>query len=129
MKPTPEARTKHEEKKEAKRAEKEKWASLTASPTDNEMTAEQQWQHMWELQQLPRTPGTSGAVKSPITPRTQAFGALEGHSTHASPEIKQEWYPPPPQPQQQPVRGLGVSHGDVSPVEEYDEYVGKGHAY
>jgi hypothetical protein len=42
------------------------------------MTAEQQWQHMWELQQLPRTPGTAGGMKSPMTPRTQAFNSLGG---------------------------------------------------
>ncbi|KAF2867093.1 hypothetical protein BDV95DRAFT_551355 [Massariosphaeria phaeospora] len=74
--PTPTARTQHA----AKRAEKEKWAAATkASPIDgdNEMSPEDQWQHMWELQQLPRTPG---AMRSPTaqTPRSQAFGALQG---------------------------------------------------
>lgn len=44
------------------------------------MTPEQRWQHMWELQQLPRTPGTAGGMylKSPMTPRSRAFGDLEG---------------------------------------------------
>lgn len=59
----------------AKRAEKEEWASYS---DENEMSPEEQWQHMWELQQLPRTPGTSGAMKSPMTPRTQAFNSLGG---------------------------------------------------
>ena len=58
------------------------------------MTAEQQWQHMWELQQLPRTPGTanpmtfsnsnSNSNKMPVTPRTRAFGDLEGAPQHHS---------------------------------------------
>ncbi|KAF2131833.1 hypothetical protein P153DRAFT_284863 [Dothidotthia symphoricarpi CBS 119687] len=60
-----------------KAAEKEKWS---ASPYDNEMTAEQQWQHMWELQQLPRTPG----FKTPMTPRTRAFNELEGGTYHST---------------------------------------------
>jgi hypothetical protein len=73
--PTPAARQTHAAKRAEKRAEKEKWAN---SPTDNEMTAEEQWQHMWELQQLPRTPGTVGGMKSPMTPRTRTFNELEG---------------------------------------------------
>jgi hypothetical protein len=73
--PTKEARLAHEAKVAERKAEKEKFAS---SPYDNEMTAEEQWQHMWELQQLPRTPGTAGGLKSPMTPRTRAFGALQG---------------------------------------------------
>ena len=73
--PTSSARIAHETKVAEKRAEKELYNS---SPYDNEMTAEQQWQHMWELQQLPRTPGTVGGMKSPMTPRTRAFGALGG---------------------------------------------------
>ncbi|KAF2109650.1 hypothetical protein BDV96DRAFT_604541 [Lophiotrema nucula] len=73
--PTKDARRAHESRVAEKKAEKEKFAS---SPYDNEMTAEEQWQHMWELQQLPRTPGTAGGMKSPITPRTRAFQELHG---------------------------------------------------
>lgn len=79
--PTEAARLAHAEKQAEKRAFKEKYQS---SPIDSEMSPEQQWQHMWELQQLPRTPGTAttfggqGWGRSPITPRTQAFGKLEG---------------------------------------------------
>jgi hypothetical protein len=77
--PTAEARAEYKQRQSEKKAEKEKWA---ASPYDNEMTAEEQWQHMWELQQLPRTPGTAGGMKSPgfapITPRTRAFQNLGG---------------------------------------------------
>lgn len=69
--PTTAAQQAHATKRAEKRAEKEKWAN---SPTDNEMTAEEQWQHMWELQQLPRTPG----LKGPMTPRTRTFNELEG---------------------------------------------------
>ncbi|KAF2820072.1 hypothetical protein CC86DRAFT_125162 [Ophiobolus disseminans] len=75
--PTAAAKQAHATKRAEKRAEKEKWAS---SPTDNEMTAEEQWQHMWELQQLPRTPGTAGGMKSPMTPRTRTFEELQGGS-------------------------------------------------
>lgn len=100
--PTKDARIAHEAKVAAKKAQKEKWAS---SPYDNEMTAEEQWQHMWELQQLPRTPGTAtapGGWRTPMTPRTKAFSALEGGA---------------------PVR---VEH--KSPIQEQDEFVydGKG---
>lgn len=28
---------------------------------------------------MPRTPGTAGGMKSPTTPRTNAFNTLEGH--------------------------------------------------
>lgn len=74
--PTKAAREAHSARRAEKRAEKEKFASY--SPYDNEMTAEEQWQHMWELQQLPRTPGTAGGMKSPMTPRTRAFNDLGG---------------------------------------------------
>jgi hypothetical protein len=64
------------------------------------MTAEEQWQHMWELQQLPRTPGTATGPgwKTPMTPRTTAFTQLEGgkpepkYVQHSSPIHEQdEW--------------------------------------
>ncbi|KAL5117715.1 hypothetical protein ACEQ8H_004325 [Pleosporales sp. CAS-2024a] len=78
--PTAEAKEAHAAKQAEKKAFKEKWAN---SPTDNEMTAEEQWQHMWELQQLPRTPG----FKPPMTPRTRTFHDLEGgHYSNMQPE-------------------------------------------
>lgn len=81
--PTTAALAHHRARRAEKAAEKEKYAthSATTSPDgSNDMTAEQQWQHMWELQQLPRTPGTANAMflKTPMTPRTRAFGDLEG---------------------------------------------------
>lgn len=78
------------------------------------MTAEQQWQHMWELQQLPRTPGTASGnapwSKVPVTPRTTAFNQLHGTQEYymqpRSPMTappQQQLYPPqqtyPPAPQ------------------------------
>jgi hypothetical protein len=89
MYPTADARAAHETRQAEKRAEKEKWASTPDG--SNEMTAEEQWQHMWELQQLPRTPGTANAMylKSPMTPRTRAFGDLEGgHGGYNQQEFK-----------------------------------------
>lgn len=76
--PTKMASEKHRARQAEKKAEKEKWASTPDG--SNEMTAEEQWQHMWELQQLPRTPGTANPMylKGPMTPRTRAFGDLEG---------------------------------------------------
>ncbi|KAF2202602.1 hypothetical protein GQ43DRAFT_413406 [Delitschia confertaspora ATCC 74209] len=71
--PTKDERITHQTKVAEKKAEKEKF-----SPIDDGMTAEQQWQHMWELQQLPRTPGTAGGMRSPMTPRTKAFTDLGG---------------------------------------------------
>ena len=71
------------------------------------MTAEQQWQHMWELQQLPRTPGTANPMtygggggygnggKVPVTPRTRAFGDLEGGTAYPQPSYQQPVYEQP----------------------------------
>ena len=101
--PTAAARAAHRARLEEKRVEKEKYASTSNSPYDNEMTAEQQWQHMWELQQLPRTPGTAGGMKSPITPRTRAFRDLGGtgnlHAGEMTPGTATHlMYPTPPVP-------------------------------
>jgi hypothetical protein len=111
--PTRDARLAHETKVAEKKAWKEKWAS---SPADNEMTAEQQWQHMWELQQLPRTPGTAtgpGWTRAPMTPRTTAFSALEGqkqaHVQHSSPIQEQDEF----------VQGQGHH---VSPLQQQQTY-------
>lgn len=87
--PTKTALEAHRTRQAEKKAEKEKWASTPDG--SNEMTAEEQWQHMWELQQLPRTPGTANAMylKSPMTPRTRAFGDLEGgHGGYQQQELK-----------------------------------------
>lgn len=115
--PTPEARLAYaarKEEKKAKKAEKEKWAN---SPIENAMTPEEQWQHMWELQQLPRTPG----FKSPMTPRTQTFNQLEGG-----------YYSNMTQGQGGFYAGDGaVNVQSVSPVDEREEYTfaGKGKAH
>ncbi|OCK81707.1 hypothetical protein K432DRAFT_381065 [Lepidopterella palustris CBS 459.81] len=71
--PTKEQRMEHAARQAEKKAEKEKM-----SPISESMSPEQQWQHMWELQQLPRTPGTASGMKSPMTPRTRAFNSLGG---------------------------------------------------
>ena len=34
--------------------------------------------HPWEMSQVPPTPGTTGGLKSPTTPRTMAFQTLSG---------------------------------------------------
>jgi hypothetical protein len=114
--PSATARAAHESKRAAKIAEKEKWAHLERSPVENEMTAEEQWQHMWELQQLPRTPGTTNGMRSPMTPRTQAFGDLDGNN--------QGWYATTPVATQEQARGLGVQHGgyEVQSQQQYGEY-------
>ncbi|KAF3000731.1 hypothetical protein E8E13_003732 [Curvularia kusanoi] len=108
--PTATALSAHRTRQAEKRAEQEKWASYSASNTPdgtNEMTAEQQWQHMWELQQLPRTPGTAtfapaggmgmGGGKTPMTPRTRAFGDLEGGYGHAPAPAPAHLYAAPQQ--------------------------------
>jgi hypothetical protein len=112
--PTTEARQAHSIKQAEKKAEKEKWAN---SPVDNEMTAEEQWQHMWELQQLPRTPGTVGAMKSPMTPRTRTVFDLEGGQHHQQAQYSNL----------QPAGHGGYYNGvggapSVSPLNEQDEY-------
>jgi hypothetical protein len=114
--PTTEAKEAHAIKQAEKKAEKEKWAN---SPIENEMTAEEQWQHMWELQQLPRTPGTVGGMKSPMTPRTKTFGDLEGGQgqySHMQPQEYGGYY----------AGGGGVTVQSVSPAAEHDEYFYQG---
>jgi len=114
--PTTEAKEAHAVKQAEKKAEKEKWAN---SPIENEMTAEEQWQHMWELQQLPRTPGTIGGMKSPMTPRTKTFGDLEGGQgqySHMQPQEYGGYY----------AGGGGVTVQSVSPAAEHDEYFYQG---
>jgi len=90
------------------------------------MTAEEQWQHMWELQQLPRTPGgtaTNPGWRTPMTPRTTAFTTLEGgkaepkYVQHSSPIHEQdEW--------------AQSGHGGHGPVQQYypSPILGQGHA-
>ena len=78
--PTKDARLAHSTKVAEKKAEKERWESI---PYAKEITPEEQWQHMWELQQLPRTPGTAASMHAPwrgvpATPRTRAFNELQG---------------------------------------------------
>lgn len=114
--PTAAQKSAFAEKQAEKKAFKEKYAS---SPYDNEMTADEQWQHMWELQQLPRTPGTIGGLKSPMTPRTRAFSDLGGEEaghggyySNVPMTPSQGWYG---------QQGGGVT---VQPITELDEHVG-----
>ncbi|KAL8740295.1 MAG: hypothetical protein Q9190_006984 [Brigantiaea leucoxantha] len=37
-----------------------------------------EYQRPWEMTQVPQTPGTTGGMKSPTTPRTTAFNTLSG---------------------------------------------------
>lgn len=100
------------------------------------MTAEQQWQHMWELQQLPRTPGTAGGMRGgSMTPRTTAFADLEGggHRAKAGWGAPGGWYAGNGNA---PGAAQGGQVHAVSPVLEQDEYSyfphngkGKGTAY
>lgn len=95
------------------------------------MTAEEQWQHMWELQQLPRTPGPMGGMKGPMTPRTLAFNNLggeeAGHGNYYSSVPKgssNQWYG---------GQG-GVTVQPVDPAMEQAEYMsssmkGKGNMF
>jgi hypothetical protein len=117
MWPTKDQRAAHKTRLAEKKAEKEKWAS---SPTDNEMTAEEQWQHMWELH-----------FKTPMTPRTRAFDELEG-GYGAQPQ-RQSMKPHPswvarahgPQGGNAWYGGGDAGHvtvQQVSPVQEVDEY-------
>lgn len=93
--PTTTQRQAHQAKRAERKAEKEKWASY--SDTDNDRSAEEQWQHMWELQQLPRSPGPQPKAvannnnNNPITPRTQAFNSLDA-SAAANGSSSKQWY-------------------------------------
>ena len=92
---------------------------------------------MWELQQLPRTPGTTGGVffKNPTTPRTRAFGDLEGGSGNQQQELKPHpsWVAHAHGQQTHAPGGSSWYGGNttdqgfmqvqqVSPVQEQDEY-------
>ncbi|OSS46262.1 hypothetical protein B5807_08275 [Epicoccum nigrum] len=161
--PTAPARDAHRTRQAEKAAEKEKWNDYTPDGT-NEMTAEQQWQHMWELQQLPRTPGTANPMtfstantntntgKMPVTPRTRAFGDLEGApASHYQQQPAAYQHPGVPAPswvqhahgQMAPAAPNGAGapswygpreeHGfqalqQVSPVQEREEYHSQVHA-
>lgn len=137
MRPSPAELAAHRARAAEKAAFKEKYAATPDGASD--MSPEQQWQHMWELQQLPRTPGPSAAaggmyLKSPPTPRTRAFGDLEGGSAyqqaqgqgqegrpgwvahaHGQPSAAGSWYG------RREEAGF-VQVQQVSPVAEQEEY-------
>lgn len=46
--------------------------------TDLESTHSSPQQQPWEMSEVPRTPGTTGGIRSPTTPRTMAFNTLSG---------------------------------------------------
>jgi hypothetical protein len=48
------------------------------SPFAASKAQEEPEEHQWEMVRIPETPGTTGGLKSPITPRTKAFNVLEG---------------------------------------------------
>lgn len=53
------------------------------SPTGNGKEPEEERQ--WEMVRIPETPGTTGGLKSPmspISPRTRAFNELDGGGTN-----------------------------------------------
>jgi len=54
-------------------------------------TREQQW----EMMRIPDTPGTTGGLKSPVTPRTRAFNTLGGGGDLP---LRQHFPPPPTKP-------------------------------
>ncbi|KAF2476379.1 uncharacterized protein BDR25DRAFT_252328 [Lindgomyces ingoldianus] len=110
LRPTKEARIAHDQKVAEKKAEKELYES---SPYDNEMTADEQWQHMWELQQLPRTPGTAGGMRSPMTPRTKAFNSLDGGQGHYAREPHQPVSPVAEEEHGQWYEGRGKGQGQA----------------
>ncbi|KAF2643101.1 hypothetical protein P280DRAFT_467184 [Massarina eburnea CBS 473.64] len=139
--PTKEARLTHATKAAEKQARKEKWAS---SPyDDNEVSPEDQWQHMWELQQLPRTPGAApppqqGWEKAPMTPRTATFGQLGGEQLQYR-QFQAQQFPQQYSQQvySQPVaQGNGIGNGNGNGGVEYygnngdvPEYVPQGHGH
>jgi hypothetical protein len=51
----------------------------------------------WEMVRIPDTPGTTGGLKSPMTPRTKAFNDLDGGAAFASTSTYTgpEFAPPP----------------------------------
>lgn len=66
--------------KEAKaaRASKIMMSGASTPAVGGEKSSEEQWQQQWEMGNVPPTPGTTGGLKSPMTPRTKAFNQLGG---------------------------------------------------
>ena len=52
-------------------------SSRKSKISDSESPVEER-QQPWEMIQIPVTPGTTGGLKSPATPRTMAFNTLSG---------------------------------------------------
>ncbi|KAL8905758.1 MAG: hypothetical protein Q9207_002427 [Kuettlingeria erythrocarpa] len=52
--------------------------SSSRKSSDTESDVESGHQRPWEMAQVPPTPGTTGGLKSPMTPRTTAFNTLSG---------------------------------------------------
>lgn len=51
-------------------------------------------ERQWEMVRIPDTPGTTGGLKSPITPRTRAFNDLEGSASQGTDLPLREKYAP-----------------------------------
>lgn len=68
------------------------------------MSPEQQWeqhrwqpqhqQQQWEMQHYPRSPGSTGGLKSPMTPRSVAFHALDGNGGSGDLPLRGQPYQP-----------------------------------
>jgi hypothetical protein len=123
--PTAAARERHAAKVAERKAEKEKWDALMSPTYGKEMSAEEQWQHMWELQQLPRTPGTAGGMKSPTTPRTMAWRALDGEAAEkgfsgAGRTVPAGWVPAPSSYYEQEIQRVpNVPQQYATPPQQY----------
>ncbi|KAF2756497.1 hypothetical protein EJ05DRAFT_466858 [Pseudovirgaria hyperparasitica] len=66
-----------EDQKAARRTKIEE-KKMFSPGSGSDFSAEDAWQRQWEMGQIPSTPGTTGGIKSPFTPRTQAFHNLGG---------------------------------------------------
>ena len=83
--PTTSARAAHADRVARRAADREKFAAAANAADDPAALTPEQRQHLWEMQQLPRSPGAGGvpgagpaSPVSPTTPRTHAFAALDG---------------------------------------------------
>lgn len=56
-----------------------------ANPDDDMFSpiagSKEEEERQWEMVRIPDTPGTTGGLKSPMTPRTRAFNDLQGPAT------------------------------------------------
>ncbi|KAJ9664279.1 hypothetical protein H2201_005271 [Coniosporium apollinis] len=90
------------QQRHARNTSVESTAEMAKQSLAEGMSPEQQWeqhrwqqQQQWEMQHYPRSPGSTGGLKSPMTPRTVAFRALDENGGSGDLPLRGQWQPQP----------------------------------